>query len=213
MQWLYSVQEHALGFLERRDSRNEKVEEKFVKAQRDELARIEKYYLRAGSKVGRIIYVTGMLWSACAIAVACMGIAIGLKASSHSLWHTGRAGFLLLSTASGAVGALVSVLSRMSTGDERFTADFEVGRPLMRRLGLYKPFVGAVFGVATYFLLAGGLLPAQTSGNHVYYYGIIAFFAGFSERFTGVIFGNAERLVAGSTPTDAQQQGTQTDTS
>src|SRR6185437_14636583 len=38
MQWLYSVQEHALGFLERRDSRNEEVELKFVRAQRDELA-------------------------------------------------------------------------------------------------------------------------------------------------------------------------------
>jgi hypothetical protein len=211
MQWLYSVQEHALGFLERRDSRNEKVEEKFVRAQRDELARIEKYYLRAGSKVGRIIYVTGMLWSAGFIVAVCTLTGIGFAIWSAYLHH-GKAGFLLLSTSAGAVGALVSVLSRMSSGDERFTADFEVGRPLMRRLGVYKPFVGAVFGVATYFLLAGGLLPAASSKNHLYFYGIIAFLAGFSERFTGVIFGNAERLVGGEAPPATGQPGTQPDT-
>jgi hypothetical protein len=200
MQWLYSVQEHALGFLERRDSRNVKVEERFVREQRAELARIEKYYLRTGSKAGRIVYVTGMLWSAGFIVLVCTVTAIVLAATSHYLWHGGKAGFLLLSTGAGAVGALVSVLSRMSSGDERFTVDFEVGRPLMRRLGLYKPFVGAVFGVATYFLLAGGLLPTESQGDPLYFYGIISFLAGFSERFTGVIFGNAERLVGGDAP-------------
>ena len=202
MQWLYSVQEHALGFLERRDGRNEKVETKFVDGQRAELARIEKYYLRTGSKAGRIVYVTGMLWSAGFIVAVCTVTAISLAATSHYLWHGGNAAFLLLSTGAGTVGALVSVLSRMSSGDERFTVDFEVGRPLLRRLGLYKPFVGAVFGVATYFLLAGGLLPTSTEGDPLYFYGIISFLAGFSERFTGVIFGNAERLVGGQAPAE-----------
>src|SRR5207253_2722534 len=83
---------------------------------------------------------------------------------------------------------------RMSGGDDRFSVDFEVGRPLLRRLGLYKPLVGAVFGVATYFVLAAGLLPTKTAtDNQLAFYGVIAFLAGFSERFTGVIFGNAER--------------------
>lgn len=202
MQWLYSVQEHALGFLERRDGRNEKVEAKFVDGQRAELARIEKYYLRTGSKAGRIVYVTGMLWSAGFIVAVCAVTAISLAATSHYLWNGGKAGFLLLSTGAGTIGALVSVLSRMSSGDERFTVDFEVGRPLLRRLGLYKPFVGAVFGVATYFLLAGGLLPTSSEGDPLYFYGIISFLAGFSERFTGVIFGNAERLVGGEAPAE-----------
>src|SRR5204863_3065708 len=110
--------------------------------------------------------------------------------------------YLLLCPCAGTVGALVSVLSRMSSGDDdRFSIDFEVGRPLLRRLGLYKPFVGSVFGVATYFLLAGGLLPTTAPtgnpGHRLYFYGIVAFLAGFSERFTGVIFGKAEQLVGG----------------
>ena len=199
MQWLYSVQEHALGFLERCDSPSEKVVATFVKEQRAELARIEKYYLRTGSKAGRIVYTSGMVAAAAAIVGVCAVVA-GVMAATGHLKHS-NAQFLLLSTSAGAVGALVSVLSRMSGGDDRFTVDFEVGRPLLRRLGLYKPFVGAVFGVATYFLLAGGLLPATTTDNRhrLYFYGIIAFLAGFSERFTGVIFGNVEQLVGGAT--------------
>jgi len=197
MQWLYSVQEHALGFIERADSRHEAEEHRFVTAQRAELALIEKYYLRTGAKAGRIVYVSGMVAAASVIVATCAVVAIVLGTASH-VWGS-TVEFLLLCTGAGAVGALVSVLSRMSGGDDRFSVDFEVGRPLLRRLGLYKPFVGAVFGVATYFLLAGGLLPTTTttSGNRMFFYGIIGFLAGFSERFTGVIFGNAERLVAG----------------
>jgi gluconate kinase len=199
MQWLYSVQEHALGYLERSDRRNGADQHRFIAAQRQELARIEKYYLRTGAKAGRIVYVSGMLGAASAIVVACAVLAIVFEMTSH-IWGS-TVEFLLLSTGAGAVGALVSVLSRMSGGDDRFSVDFEVGRPMLRRLGLYKPFVGSVFGVATYFLLAGGLLPTTTTtGNRLYFYGIIAFLAGFSERFTGVIFGNAERLISGDAP-------------
>ena len=204
MQWIYSVEEHALGFLERRDRRDLAKERAFVRDQRRELGRIEKYYLRTGAKAGRIVYVSGMVAAATLIVLVCAGLAIGL--SFTSLWG-GNVEALLLCTGSGAVGALVSVLSRMSLGDERFTIDFEVGRPLLRRLGLYKPFVGSVFSVATYFLLAGGLLPTtQTSGDPMFFYGVIGFLAGFSERFTGVIFGNAERLVGGDPQAPAQPQ-------
>ncbi len=196
MQWLYSVQEHALGFLERSESHKLAAEKRFVTRQRHELARIEKYYLRTGAKAGRIVYVSGMFTAAAAIAVTCAVLALVLGTTRHG-WGS-ETEYLLLSTAAGAVGALISVLSRMSGGDDRFTVDFEVGRPLLRRLGLYKPLVGAVFGVATYFLLAAGLLPTKTaSGDQLAFYGVIAFLAGFSERFTGVIFGNAERLVSG----------------
>lgn len=205
MQWIYSVQEHALGFLERRDRREIAKERACVRELRKELARIEKYYLRSGAKAGRIVYVSGMVAAATLIVFVCAGLAIGL--SFTSLWGP-NVEALLLCTGAGSVGALVSVLSRMSLGDERFTIDFEVGRPLLRRLGLYKPFVGSVFSVATYFLLAGGLLPTQTaSGDPMFFYGIIGFLAGFSERFTGVIFGNAERLVGGEAQAQAQAQG------
>ncbi len=58
----------------------------------------------------------------------------------------------------------------------------------MRWLGIYRPFVGGVFGVATFLLLASGILQTQTPGvdRDYAYYGILAFFSGFFERFTKV---------------------------
>jgi hypothetical protein len=87
----------------------------------------------------------------------------------------------------------------MSGGGDKFTVDFEVGRPLLRRLGLYKPLVGSVFGLALYFLLVSGILMTRAPSHKttIYFYAIVAFLAGFSERFTGVMFGNAERLLSG----------------
>ena len=201
LQWIYSVQEHVLGFIERTDRRDTAKERELVASQRRELSRIEQYYLRAGAKTGRIVYVSGMLAGAAFLITVCALISVGLALASD---YGGRhAQLLVLCAGAGAVGALVSVLARMGTGGGQFTVDFEVGRPLLRRLGLYKPFVGAIFGVALYFLLASGLLqtkPPNDSSGMLYFYGIIAFFAGFSERFTSVTFGQAEQLITGASP-------------
>lgn len=208
MRWLYAVQEHVLGYIERTPGHDSKHERELIAEQRRELARIEDYYLRAGAKAGRIVYVTGMLIGATVIALACSIAAIAITRGAHDWNHTVEV--LLLCTSAGAVGALVSVLSRMSSGkNDKFSVDFEVGRPLLRRLGIYKPLVGSVFGLALYYLLVSGILMTQAPhGKTTYFYAIIAFLAGFSERFTGVMFGNAERLLSGggeeqSTPATA----------
>lgn len=196
MRWLYSVEEHLLGFIERTNATDPDREHEVAASQRRELARIEGYYLRTAAKSGRIVYTTGMIYGAAVTATICAVLAIVLTHRFHSWNHDVRV--LLLCAGAGAIGALVSVLSRMSGNDDKFSVDFEVGRPLLRRLGLYKPFVGSVFGVALYFLLQSGLLTTQPPhGNALYFYGIVAFLAGFSERFTGVMFGSAERLMSG----------------
>ena len=79
MQWIYSVQEHALGFLERSERRDVAKERAFVTTQRKELGRIEKYYLRAGAKAGRIVYVSGMIAAAAVIVALCAALAIALS--------------------------------------------------------------------------------------------------------------------------------------
>lgn len=196
MRWLYAVEEHLLGFVERSDQPDRAKQQAVAAEQRRELARIETYYLRTAAKAGRIVYVSGMLMGATLIAAVCAVLALLLTHSGHPWNHDVR--LLLICTGSGAVGALVSVLSRMSASTDKFAVDFEVGRPLLRRLGLYKPLVGSVFGVAVYFLLASGLLMTTTpQGKVLYFYAFAAFLAGFSERFTGVMFGGAERLLSG----------------
>lgn len=215
MRWIFAVQAHLLGFFERADARSRESEQKILESQRNELMKIEEYYLRTAAKAGRIVYVSGMLAGASALVVACAAVAGGIALwSSDGAGWTSAAYTLLLCAGAGAIGALVSVLSRMSGGTDKFTVDFEVGRPLLRRLGLYKPFVGSVFGLALYFALAAGLVVTQLpNGDRTYFYGIVAFFAGFSERFTGVIFGKAEKLISGgaddgTTPAGADANGT-----
>ena len=86
----------------------------------------------------------------------------------------------------------------------RFNIDFELGRPLMRRLGVFRPFLGGAIGVALYFLLASGLLDIQVEPDKKpYYYGFSAFLSGFSERFATVILGAAEQKLA-----PGEQRGT-----
>lgn len=210
MRWIFAVQEHVLGFIERSAEHDAGKARDLVASQRRELGRIESYYLRAAAKAGRIVYVSGMLIGAIFIAGVCTVIAVLLAGYSR---HWGEeTQVLLLCTGAGAVGALVSVLSRMSGGSDKFTVDFEVGRPLLRRLGLYKPLVGSVFGVALYFLLASGLLMTKPpeGGKTMFFYGVIAFLGGFSERFTGVIFGDVQRLISGEKDESATTAAEQT---
>lgn len=198
--WILGIATHLLGFLERdqTDVERRANEPQFVHDQREKLAQAEAYYQRAASQAGRIIYVSGMLMGLGLVAVACALAAWLLSGTSMSDYHRK---LILLCCGTGAVGALVSTISRMGNpAAGKFNVDFELGRRTLRRLGVFRPFVGAIFGGALAFLLLSGLLSLRPArGLEPYYYGFAAFLAGFSERFATVMLGGAEeRLV----PTD-----------
>jgi hypothetical protein len=202
MRWILGVQEHLLGFIERtkptkqtkeltKEAREAR-EKELVKEQRAQLVAIERYYHRAASRTGRLVYITGMLMGL--VPVFLLVILLGLLLWFTGLWDR-EAELLVLCAGAGAIGALVSAISRMGKPEKgKFNVDFELGRPLIRRLGLYRPFLGAIFGVALYFILASGIAQVDVSEDQqLYYYGFAAFLAGFSERFATVMFGTAER--------------------
>jgi hypothetical protein len=194
MRWIVGIEAHLMGFFERASSLpDEKSERELARTELQILAEVEAYYHRAASKAGRIVYVSGMLIGVCLTAL--LGILAG---ALLSLAGVEDVEILVLCYGGGAVGALVSAMSRMGNAERgRFSIDFELGRPLLRRLGVFRPFVGAVFGVALYFLLASGILDIEVEeAKEPYYYGFAAFLAGFSERFATVIFGAAERRLA-----------------
>jgi hypothetical protein len=203
MRWILGVQEHLLGFVERTKElpkeAQEALEKDVVKDQQAQLIDIERYYHRAASRAGRLVYITGMLMGL--VPVFLLVVLLGVLLWVAGLWD--REGELLvLCAGAGAIGALVSAISRMGKPEKgRFNVDFELGRPLIRRLGVYRPFLGAIFGVALYFLLASGVAQVDVSDDkQFYYYGLAAFLAGFSERFATVMFGSTEkRLADGST--------------
>jgi hypothetical protein len=201
MQWIYTVESHALGFVERTQGRaSEKEIAALVDSQQQELIQIERYYARAGEKAGRIIYFWGMMAGVFVdglVAVALAGVlwSTGWFAHRHA---QGMEDFFICYV-SGGLGAIVSVLMRMSSNN--FRVDYEVGRSTIRRLGSFRPFIGAIFGVAVYFLIRSGIprvqLPASEA-QALFFFAVVAFLAGFNERWTNVLFGQAERTIAAS---------------
>jgi hypothetical protein len=89
----------------------------------------------------------------------------------------------------GCIGAVFSVLLRMSRGG--FTGPRNMGwHPLL--LGLFRPLVGAVSGVTLYFLVRSQMLPVKVTGEALATYYVIGFLGGFSERFIQGALGHAE---------------------
>jgi hypothetical protein len=216
MRWLMSVEENLLGFVERakraaprtagngtpatpieRRQRQSQLD-KFVARQRTELIQLEDYYDRAGQKHARQIYVTGMGIGALCLIPLAVGAA-GLLAVFGVLdLHAPGVRRFFACFAAGALGAIVSVLSRMSGRGGGFIVDHEIGDSGIHRLGGYRPLIGGVFGVALYFLARTSLLHLERGLRTFPFFVIVAFLAGFSERWAQIVLGGAEKTVSAS---------------
>jgi hypothetical protein len=173
---------------------------------KEDICRIERYYDRAANKAARITYFWGMVIGF-AVALGLLAlVALIVDASFRpvDLDDPARQNFFV-AYAAGAVGAVVSVLVRMKREDG-FQLDYEVGRTQSLRLGSFRPFIGAVFGLVVYFAIESDLLqlavpdqnPATGASEASFYFlALLAFVAGFSERFTHVVIGGAERSLTG----------------
>ena len=174
----------------------------FVKSQREELARIESFYHLMGDGQARILTFWGMVQGLVALVVL-TGLTVTLMWGVNEFEGGSGDGehLRLFATCviAGAVGAVLSVLTRMASLGRKFTRRHELGRKNVRWVGVYRPFVGGLFGVAAFLLLASGILQTQepTTDEKLAYYGIVALFSGFFERFT--------TLGAGGRPTPLEK--------
>ena len=203
MQWLIAVETHVLGFIERhREGPPESAEVRsFAARERSELRKIEDYYQGAGEKRGRLHYTEGML---------VLGVALLLAVAFATAGALALFGVLDLNSrgvrefyacgAAGGMGAIVSVLMRMAGKSGGFVIDHELGRWGVTMLGAYRPLVGACSGVAVYFLVQTTLVPIEASARNFAFYVVVAFLAGFSERWTRVMLSGAMRTVSDDQP-------------
>jgi tetrahydromethanopterin S-methyltransferase subunit G len=196
-----------LGFLDRAGDTAAAAEPlPVIREQRRELEAIDEYYRRAGSRIGRILYTWGMLIGLAVLAGVLATFVLPLWLWGPLDWSDRGVQIFLISFAAGAIGAFISVLQRMAT--EKFTIHYDLGKRSLYILGSYRPVLGAVFGVFTYFLLASHLLQTEDPAGEraLFFYGAVAFVAGFSERFTKVLVKGVEaRFDPGSRGKDAQE--------
>lgn len=155
----------------------------------DELEDMAAVYDRAASSEARIVYLGGMLAGLAALCVLLVPIGLLLPSGlpiDRSLFF----GSLI----AGALGALVSVVTRMSA--DKFQVRHEVGRTYIGRVAAFRPFIGSVFGLVVYLALTGGVLqqitiPDGEEASFAFYL-VLAFAAGFSERLVKEVIRAAE---------------------
>jgi hypothetical protein len=177
IQSLFNVISFLLAFAETPHSNDDKAVADVTRTTRAGLKEIETYYRHAAARSGQIVYVGGMLLGMVPPLVTAIAAWIVLTND-----HTSPVGIGLVCFSAGAVGALISVMSRLSSNKVR--VDWEFGKDTLRTLGSLRPFVGAVFGLMTYIALRSGVIgiDLSNSAGSSYYYIVFSFVAGFSER-------------------------------
>jgi hypothetical protein len=148
----------------------------------EEASQAEDLCGRAVRRGAMIAYFQGMLIGI--VVFSTLGAGLGWLLSKESIAGFGEVSFLTVFIA-GAVGAVVSVMSRMSSGDSWL--EFETARSYLRLLGMFRPMIGAIFGVALYFGIQSGILqfikPPSDGHALFFFFAFTAFLAGFSERW------------------------------
>jgi hypothetical protein len=174
-----------------------------IDEQSKELDRIEADYDQAASREAQIVYLGGMLSGVLALCAITVPVGILLAASSTPVNLTTFFGCLI----AGALGALVSVVTRMSA--DKFHVRHEVGRSYVQRVAAFRPFIGGVFGLLVYFALQGGVIrqldvPADERDRFAFFL-VLAFAAGFSERLVKEVLRstNDEEATAPAPKSDA----------
>jgi hypothetical protein len=91
---------------------------------------------------------------------------------------------ILVALGSGGIGALVSVMLRVT--NQPLQIDYHAGKSLMFFAGVFRPLIGALFGLIFFVLLNAGILQAvklpDEREKFLYFVAAITFLAGFSER-------------------------------
>ena len=150
-----------------------------LKLERKKLEKARAYYHQAANGQAQLYYFTGMMLGA--LALAFLSVALGLTFDLSGINNREFFG----SITAGTLGALVSVMARIGSG--QFRLDYDVGRRYPIFLGALRPVIGGIFGLALYFAATSQLLDLfklPTDENRRFYFLlVIAFLAGFSERW------------------------------
>ncbi len=164
------------------------------------LDRADGYFRRAAQRRAQMRYLGGVIGGLTVIAGVGALLSLGLSMLPDL---RDEAGMYLTSLIAGGMGALLSVLYGMTSGNLRLHtlfANAESGRGPLVAAGALRPLLGALSGTVVYVLLQSGFIPLKVpdgaAGTHFFI--AIAILAGFSERWARGVLAGTEERVAGS---------------
>ncbi len=141
-----------------------------------------QYHARAARLNAERRYSWGMLAGVFLLIVSALIFGVLLRRPQIPVPEEMSLLYIFASLICGGVGAAVSVMWRMINGN--LTVRHEVGRRTIFTVGVFRPITGALFGLLVFALIQSGLLPFTIQPeNPLFFYSVIGFLAGFSERF------------------------------
>jgi len=139
-----------------------------------ELDELCKYVEREGISTAVRLYLLGMPLGAAILAI--------LTFIAFSAPIPDQRNLLVLAIVAGGIGSITSVMFRITQG-QKLSVDPQQGLAVTIVAGMFRPIIGAVFGVALYVLVVGNLLPLDEASEKAHFYAGLAFLAGFVERW------------------------------
>lgn len=188
----FAIATDVLAILERAAPPKAKVDRNQVRTESVALSEAEAFFDRASKTQGQFHYLAGMVLGA--VAAAVLAVLVDKFVSRSGV------GELLVTSIAGAVGAIVSVMTRIHQGNLRIS--LQQGLVTLWIVGGVRPVLGAIFGAVAGLAILSGLLPLSLPTDPdkgLYFMIVLGFVAGFSERFARDVIGTTvARLGGGS---------------
>jgi hypothetical protein len=176
-------------------------ESKIVEDARHRSEWIQTYFRQCADRQGLFSFLRGLVISVLMIA------AVGSVLIATTLSSPKRDEVFAVLIAS-ALGACASVLQRMKAGGVGL--DYRVGRQQLLILGAARPLLGVIAGLLLYLGVNAGIIPLAlplADDAKVALFAVVAFLAGFNERFVDDMLGDLGRRLSPRSGAAPDQEG------
>jgi hypothetical protein len=150
-----------------------------------DLAHAEQYAYAVWQRRAQIAYLQGMGLGILGVATAVLAAALLLGPLLSAFRDIPpRISYVPWVLLAGAIGAVLSVMQRLTHGNLRLRLDSSLTQN--RTLGAFRPIIGSAFALGLVILVLGGLVPLVIPDDddvRPFFVAGLAFLAGFSERF------------------------------
>lgn len=189
---LYDLISNLLNYIDIKPKKEIEKDElaKHIKDLTKKLEDISNLFLRSAQKEARIRYFYGMM-----IGLVVVGFEYKIveRLLSEVVIPASAPGPILITLITGGIGAIISVMSRISSG--RLKLDHEAGCRETLLFGAFRPIIGSILGFIIFSLILSELLPIRVPSGvstQMYFSISIGFLAGFTERWAQYLIGVAQ---------------------